>query len=225
MDPLTIFIVIIRAHFQLTFSTGALRLEDDLQHANFQVNPGLFPEKGLGRGYFFMMNFQIGDKVVYPNHGVGTIEQISSRNISGSGLAEKFYLLRISASSLTVMVPFTSVEHVGLRRIVKQVEVERVLGYLSNGSCRTHADWKFRFKENSEKMRSGSLLQVAEVMKGLLQLARGKPLSFREKKMLDRARHLLVSELATVKSLQNRQVEMLLDKALGKAKLKLPELD
>ncbi len=170
-----------------------------------------------------MLSFQIGDKVVYPNHGVGTIEQISSRNLSGQ--PEKFYLLRINSSSLTVMVPFTSVENVGLRKIVKHGEVERVLTYLSNGSCESPADWKFRFKENSEKMRTGSILQVAEVMKSLLNLARAKPLSFREKKMLDRARHLLVSELATVKSLQERQVEMLLDKALAKAKLKLPELD
>jgi len=166
-----------------------------------------------------ILSFRIGDKVVYPNHGVGIIEQISNRN------AEKFYRLRINASSLTVMVPFNSVEQVGLRRIVKQTEVERVLVYLSNGSCKTHADWKFRFKENSEKMRSGSLLQVAEVMKGLLQLAQGKPLSFREKKMLDRARHLLVSELATVKGLKEPQVEALLEKSLSKAKLKLPELD
>lgn len=168
-------------------------------------------------------NFRIGEKVVYPNHGVGTIEQISSRNVAGQ--VEKFYLLRISNSSLTVMVPFTSVENVGLRRVVKQVEVERVLAYLANGNCKSHADWKFRFKENSDKMRSGSLLQVAEVMKSLLILAAGKPLSFREKKMLDRSRHLLVSELGTVKGLLQPQVEALIDKALGKANLRLPELD
>lgn len=167
--------------------------------------------------------FRLGEKVVYPNHGVGTIEQISSRNISGQ--PEKFYLLRINASSLTVMVPFASVEHVGLRRIVKQGEVERVLAFLANGICETHSDWKWRFKENSEKMRTGSLLQVAEVMKSLLYLNRTKPLSFREKKMLDRARHLLVGELATVKSLKEPQVESLIDRSLSKANLKLPELD
>jgi CarD family transcriptional regulator len=103
--------------------------------------------------------------------------------------------------------------------------VERVLAYLSNGTCQTHADWKYRFKDNSEKMRTGSLLQVAEVMKGLLMLGRSKPLSFREKKMLDRARHLLVSELGTVKNLRERQVEELIDRALAKANLKLPELE
>lgn len=170
-----------------------------------------------------MLRFRIGEKVVYPNHGVGTIEQISSRNLTGA--AEQFYLLRINGSSLTVMVPFTNVESVGLRKIVKHPEAERILGYLSNGDCETPADWKWRFKENSEKMRTGSLLQVAEVMKSLLKLSYQKPLSFREKKMLDRARHLLVSELATVKNLNDRQVEDLIDRALAKANLKLPELD
>ncbi len=170
-----------------------------------------------------MSNFRVGEKVVYPNHGVGTIEQINSRNPAGE--AEKYYLLRINASSLTVMVPITSAENVGLRRVAKHPEVDRILGYLSNGDCATHSDWKWRFKENSEKMRTGSLLQVAEVMKSLLKLNNDKPLSFREKKMLDRARHLLVSELATVKNLQERQVEALIDRALAKANLRLPELD
>lgn len=169
------------------------------------------------------MQFRIGDKVVYPNHGVGTIEQISSRNNSGS--SEQFYMLRINSNSLTVMVPFHNVENVGLRKIVKQAEVSRILGYLADGDCRAHSDWKWRFKENSEKMRTGSLLQVAEVMKSLLKLSRTKPLSFREKKMLDRARYLLVSEMATVKNVADKQAEVVIDKALSKARLKLPELE
>ena len=171
-----------------------------------------------------MMDFRVGDKVVYPNHGVGTIEQISNRNISGE--SERFYLLRINSSSLTVMVPVAGVGIVGLRRIVKEAEVGRVLAYLSNGHCpRSHSDWKWRFKENSEKMRNGSLLDVAEVMKSLLMLGRSKPLSFREKKMLDRARHLVISELAVVKRLQDRQAVALVERALSKANLKLPELE
>ena len=174
-----------------------------------------------GRGV--MLTFRIGEKVVYPNHGVGTIEQISTRSLGGA--AERFYLLRINGSSLTVMVPFGNVESVGLRKIIKHAEAERILVYLSNGHCETPADWKWRFKENSEKMRTGSLLQVAEVMKSLLKLAGDKPLSFREKKMLDRARHLLVSELATVKNLNGQQVEQLIDRSLAKSKLRLPELD
>jgi CarD family transcriptional regulator len=170
-----------------------------------------------------MTNFRIGDKVVYPNHGVGTIEQISSRTISGQ--VERYYLLRINSNSLTVMVPFSNVDSVGLRKIVKQAEINKILAYLADGDCKAHADWKWRFKENSEKMRSGSLLQVAEVLKSLLKLNRSKPLSFREKKMLDRARHLLVSEVATVKGVPDRASEALIDKSLAKCRLKLPELD
>jgi CarD family transcriptional regulator len=170
-------------------------------------------------------NFRIGDKVVYPNHGVGTIEQISSR--SSAGQAQHYYLLRILSknSNLKVEVPFTNVESVGLRKIVKQAEISKILTYLADGDCHSHADWKWRFKENSEKMRSGSLLQMAEVMKSLLKLSRGKPLSFREKKMLDRSLDLLVSELATVKGMSDSTAKTLIDKSLAKSKLKLPEQD
>ena len=167
------------------------------------------------------LSFSIGDKVVYPNHGVGVIEQISSRTI-GSQI-ERFYLLKIKASSLKVMVPFHNVGSVGLRRVVRNGEVQRILDFLTDGKCANHADWKYRFKENSDKMRTGSLLDVAEVLKGLLLLAQEKPLSFREKKMLERARYLLVSELAMSRNCEELAVEELLNKALGKCKLRFPE--
>jgi CarD family transcriptional regulator len=165
--------------------------------------------------------FQVGDKVVYPNHGVGVIEQISSRTL---GLAvEKFYLLRIKSSSLKVMVPFHNVDSVGLRRVVRNGEVQQILEFLTDGKCDNHQDWKYRFKENSDKMRTGSLLEVAAVLKGLLLLAQAKQLSFREKKMLERARYLLVSELAMAKNCEEVQIEQLLSKALSKCRLRFPE--
>jgi len=169
-----------------------------------------------------MSNFQVGDKVVYPNHGVGIIEQISSRTIGPA--VEKFYLLRIKSSSLKVMVPFHNVESVGLRRVVRNGEVQRILDFLMDGKCESHADWKYRYKENCDRMRTGSLLEVAGVLKSLLLLSQSKPLSFREKKMLERARYLLVSELALAKNLEEGAVEQLLTKALSKSKLKFPEI-
>jgi CarD family transcriptional regulator len=166
--------------------------------------------------------FHIGDKVVYPNHGVGIIEQISSRTIGAS--VEKFYLLKIKSSSLKVMVPFHNVNSVGLRRVVRNGEIQKILDFLTDGECLNNADWKYRFKENSERMRTGSLLEVASVLKGLLLLNQSKPLSFREKKMLERARYLLVSELAMAKNCEERQIEDLLSKALSsKHKLRFPE--
>jgi CarD family transcriptional regulator len=166
-------------------------------------------------------SFSIGDKVVYPNHGVGVIEQISSRTIGTQ--VERFYLLKIKASSLKVMVPFHNVGSVGLRRVVRNGEVQKVLDFLMDGEIENNADWKYRFKENSDKMRTGSLLDVAVVLKGLLLLARTKPLSFREKKMLERARYLLVSELAMARNVEEPNIEDLLNGALSKCKLRFPE--
>ena len=166
-------------------------------------------------------NFHIGDKVVYPNHGVGIIEQISSRTIGES--VENFYLLKIKSSSLKVMVPFHNVMTVGLRRVVKNGEIQKIVDFLEVGECDNNADWKYRFKENSERMRTGSLLEVANVLKALLVLNQSKALSFREKKMLERARYLLVSELAMAKNCQDEQIEELLTKALSKSSLRFPE--
>ncbi len=166
------------------------------------------------------MDFKIGDKVVYPNHGVGVIEQISSNGVNGS--FQKYYLLRIMSSGLRVMVPQTNVTSVGLRHIIGNTEAGRILTFLENGKCSNHNDWKDRFKENSEKMRTGSLLEVAAVLKSLASLSRKKPLSFREKKMLERAKFLLVSELATVRNTSEHHIETTLVKALAKARLQLP---
>ena len=94
------------------------------------------------------MTFQIGDKVVYPNQGVGTIENISSRAFGSA--YEKFYLLRFGSNSVTVMVPFSNAANIGLRRVTKDREISRVLSFLANGWCDVNSDWKARFKENSE---------------------------------------------------------------------------
>src|SRR5579864_5639873 len=123
-----------------------------------------------------MMLFQIGEKIVYPNHGIGTVENISSRAFGAA--YERFYLLRLTYNSMTVMVPFSHVEEIGLRKVTRNGEVARVLGFLSDGNAHRKADWKDRYKENSDKMRHGSLLEIAEVLKTLLILQSQKPLSF-----------------------------------------------
>jgi CarD family transcriptional regulator len=176
---------------------------------------------GSGTALMNNLSFSIGDKVVYPNHGVGIIEQISSRTIGSQ--VERFYLLKIKASSLKVMVPCQNVGIVGLRRVVRNGEVQKILDFLTDGKCENNADWKYRFKENSDRMRTGSLLDVAEVLKGLLLLGQTKSLSFREKKMLERARYLLVSELAMSKNMEETEVEDILNRALSKCKLRFPE--
>lgn len=167
------------------------------------------------------MTFQVGEKVVYPNHGVGTIENISSRSFGTQ--AENFYLLRLTCNSLTVMVPFSQAGHVGLRKVTRNGELAKVLTYLANGEAKGCSDWKDRFKENSVKMQNGSLLEVAEVLKCLTRIQAQKPLSFREKKMLERARVMLVEELATSRGLRGDEAVDLLNKAMSKSNLRFPE--
>ena len=167
------------------------------------------------------MTFQIGERVVYPNHGVAVIENISARAFGSQ--FERFYLLRINASRMTVMVPFSHVLDVGLRKVTKATEINKVLLFLATGKPKHCQDWKDRFKENSDKMRFGSLLETAEVLKCLLILQKDKILSFREKKMLDRARHLLVSEVAIARQTNEIGAISVLNDSLAKATLKLPE--
>ena len=175
-------------------------------------------------GGLFMSNcsFQVGDKVVYPNHGVGIIEQISSRTIGPT--VERFYLLRIKASSLKVFVPFHNVGSVGLRRVVRNGEVQKIMDFLMDGKCENHIDWKYRYKDNCDKMRTGPLLVVAGVLKSLLLLNQNKPISTREKKMLERARYLLVSEVALAKNCGEEDVEEMVTKALSKCNLRFPKV-
>lgn len=169
-------------------------------------------------------SFRIGDKVVYPNHGVGVIEHISSRSVGESD--QPFYLLRIESSNLRVMVPCANAVSVGMRAVTQAGELADILDYLGHSEVvASPSDWKWRFKENSDKMRGGSLLQVAEVLKSLVQLHQAKPLSFREKKMLDRAVLLLAGEMASSGNLSQADALATLTAALAKAALVLPPLD
>jgi len=167
------------------------------------------------------VTFQIGERVVYPNHGVGTIKNISSRAFGPR--TERFYLLKLAANSLTVMVPFSHVGDVGLRKVTRNTEIQRMLDFLAAGRCRASGDWKNRFKENSDKMRAGSLAAVAEVFKCLLVQQVDKPLSFREKKMLDRARQMLLMEISSARGSSLDDAAEVLRRHLGKASLALPQ--
>lgn len=166
------------------------------------------------------MTFAVGERVVYPNQGVGMIENIATRCFDQR--PEKFYLLRLHCSRMTVMVPFANAGSIGLRRLAKTAEVTKVLTYLSSPSVENLSDWKLRFKVNSEKMITGSLLQIAEVFKQLVRIHEEKPLSFREKKMLDRTRTMLISEVSVARSISEPDALVILEKALAKCGLPFP---
>ena len=158
------------------------------------------------------MPFKVGDKVIYPNQGIGVIERIETRTIMGTTCG--FYSLRMTSSETTVMVPVDNVDDVGLRRAIGDHEVRRLFTLLGNGRIENHQNWKGRFKENSNKMRTGSLYDVIDVLKSLNHLSQSKNLSFREKRMLDRAKFLVVSELSEVMSEPAEAMEKRVNKAL-----------
>src|ERR1700722_13208031 len=166
------------------------------------------------------MDFKIGDKVVYPNHGVGVIKQVNYGMLKGR--SEKYFMLKISSSGLKVMVPQSNALAVGLRSVIRQAETMKVMTYIEKGKFTSHHDCKHRFNDTSERMRTGSLIEVAAVLKSLVALSRTKPLSFREKKMLERAKYLLVSELATARNATAESIEGMLTKSLAKARLRMP---
>jgi len=159
------------------------------------------------------VTFQVGEKVVYPTHGIGVVERIGSGN--GTGGREDGYDLRILANDSRVFVPERNADGVGLRRMISTGDAKKIVTILGNGTIDQHPNWKGRFKENSDKMRSGSLFEVAEVLKGLMFVGRKKPLSFREKRMLERAKFLIVSEIAEVEGREPTTVEERVDKALA----------
>ena len=126
-----------------------------------------------------MIHFKVGDKVVYPNHGVGVIENIQSKTF---GEAEStFYSLRILANDSTVLVPTANTKQVGLRPIMRKKEVSQVYDVLQSNDFRITDDWKGRYQANSDKMRTGDIRAVAEVFKTLTMLNEVKPLSYRER--------------------------------------------
>jgi CarD family transcriptional regulator len=161
-----------------------------------------------------MLQFEVGDKVIYPNQGLGVVERIETRTIMGTTCG--FYSLRMASSDTTVLVPVDNVENVGLRRAIGDHEVKKLFTLLGNGKIDNHQNWKGRFKDNSNKMRTGSLYDVVDVLKSLNHLSQSKNLSFREKRMLDRAKFLVVSEISEVASESNEAIEDRVEAALDR---------
>ena len=160
------------------------------------------------------MTFEVGDKVIYPNHGLGVVERIETRTIMDTTCG--FYSLRMMDSGTIVLVPVDNVDTVGLRRAIEDSEVKKLFTLLGNGKIINHQNWKGRFKDNSDKMRTGSIYDVVDVLKNLNFLSKSKNLSFREKRMLDRARFLVVSEISEVIGDAAETVDQKVNKALDR---------
>jgi len=159
--------------------------------------------------------FKVGQKVVYPTQGIAVVEQIESRQVNGG--QQEFYLLRLLANNSIVMVPTSNADGIGLRRPIAASKCDALLEALAKDFSAPPTDWKNRFKEFSDAMRSGNLFAVAEVLKTLTYLNQLKPLSFREKQMLERARYLVVSEMVLVSRKSEQIIVPRVDEALNGA--------
>jgi CarD family transcriptional regulator len=155
--------------------------------------------------------FKMGDLAVYPSHGVGVIERIETRQDSGS--AQDFYIMRILENDMIIMIPTKNVDSVGLRELIRQKEVPKLYSILKKKKTMIdNQTWNRRFREYTEKIKTGSVYEVAEVYRDLLTLKIEKELSFGERKMLDTARNLLVKEISLAKRVKEEQIEKDLDR-------------
>ncbi|MGB1712386.1 MAG: CarD family transcriptional regulator, partial [Miltoncostaeaceae bacterium] len=163
--------------------------------------------------------FEVGDKVVYPHHGAGTVLAREFHEIRGE--RREYLTIEILQPQMTVMVPCESAETAGLRPVINERAVNEVLAVLVADGSEMPAQWNQRFKRNQEKLRSGDILELAEVVRNLERRAQDARLSPGEMQMLERARRVLVSELMYARNVEEEAANQLIDDALaGKLKIK-----
>jgi CarD family transcriptional regulator len=149
--------------------------------------------------------FQIGDKAVYPGHGVGVIEAIESKQISGK--AQMFYILRIIDNGMTIMIPRDHVEAVKLREVIRKIDISKVIQILKDRDVTVdNQTWNRRYREYMDKINTGSIYEIAKVLRDLHLLKTEKDLSFGERKIMDVARNLLVKELAIARNVKESDI-------------------
>lgn len=153
--------------------------------------------------------FNIGDKIVYPMHGAGVIESIEEKEILGC--KQNYYIVRMPIGDMKVMIPTENVDDIGIREIVGENEVDKVFDVLKEKSICSTINWNKRYRENMLKIKSGDIYEVAEVVRTLMIRDKEKGLSTGEKKMLNNARQILISELVLVKNTTPKEIEDLIE--------------
>lgn len=157
--------------------------------------------------------FNIGDRVVYPMHGAGIIESVETREVLGE--RQQYYIMRLPIGDMKVMIPMNNVEEIGLRQIVDDEGVTKVFDILEGEKSKMSQNWNRRYRANMEKIKSGDIFEVAEVVRNLSIRDREKGLSTGERKMLDTARQILISELVLAQESTEEAIEETLSRLLG----------
>ncbi len=158
--------------------------------------------------------FKVGDKVVYPSHGVGVVEDIQNREMSGT--KESFYILNMYERGMTIMVPTANSRKVGLREVIREADVKKVMEVLKQRESRTTEAWNRRSKQYMETIKTGCVFEIAKIYRDLTRLKTRKTLSFGEKRVLDNVRELISEEISQVRGISKDSVVTLLDNLVAK---------
>ena len=156
--------------------------------------------------------FRIGDKIVHPMHGAGVVDGIVQRKVNG--VVRDYYTLKLPIGGMLVMIPTDHCDQIGVRAILSGDEAERILDQLSDVQVEMQSNWNHRYRENMERLKSGDLMEVAKVVKGLAQREGRRGLSNGERKMLHSAKQILVSEIGLAQSITYQEAEDRLEEAL-----------
>lgn len=156
--------------------------------------------------------YTVGDKVVYPMHGAGVIEKIEEKKILGE--IRKYYILKLPCGDMKVMIPVESCSNVGVRDIISEEELKGVLSILKEDSSDMPSNWNRRNRENMDKLKTGDIIEVAEVVRNLVRMDREKKLSTGEKKMLSNAKQILLSEIILVRNIEQNEANDIINEAI-----------
>lgn len=153
--------------------------------------------------------FKVGDKIVYPMHGAGTIESIEEKEVLGE--TQKYYVMKMPVGDIKVMIPTKNAEMIGVRDVIGNETAQGVLDVLSKNTTVVTSNWNKRYRDNMEKMKSGDIYEVAEVVRSLTFKQKEKGLATGEKKMLSNAKQILVSELVLAEATDKENVEKMIN--------------
>lgn len=156
--------------------------------------------------------FQAGDKIVHPMYGAGIVERILEEK--NKGVVQRYYVLKLPSQSMVLMIPTKHSEQIGVRPVIDREQADRILSALPNLETDMQPNWNRRFRENQERLKSGDLMEVARVIKGLMRREAGRGLSTGERKMLHMAKQILISELVLAKDEDYQEMEKQVDLAL-----------
>ncbi len=157
--------------------------------------------------------FNVGDKIVYPMHGAGVIESIEEKEILGK--KQRYYVMKMPVGDIKVMVPTNNAKDIGIREVIDSEEAQKVFGALEDDNIYMNTNWNKRYRENMDKIKSGNIFEVADVVRNLAHRDKEKGLSTGERKMLNNAKQILVSELVLANGMEQGAVEKMINEKLN----------